>query len=53
MELQVFDMQGRNLGRVSVAAGASLEEILFAKFRRSGVYLVKQGNQLTKVRVTR
>ena len=53
MELQVFDMQGRNLGRVSVAAGASLEEILFAKFRRFGVYLVKQGNQLTKVRVTR
>ncbi len=52
-DLQVFDMQGRDLGRVSVAAGASIQDALFAKFHRAGVYLVKQGNQMTRVRVTR
>jgi hypothetical protein len=53
MDMQVFDVQGRNLGRVRVNAGASLEETLFAKFHKSGIYLVKQGSQLTKVRVIR
>ena len=53
MDMQVFDIQGRNLGRVRVNAGASLEEVLFAKFHKSGIYLVKQGSLLTKVRVTR
>ena len=52
-ELQVYDTQGRNLGKLSVSAGASLEEALFAKFQRPGIYLVKQGSQLTKVRVIR
>lgn len=52
-ELQVFDMQGRNLGKLGVSAGMSLEEALFAKFHRPGIYLVKQGSQLTKVRVIR
>ena len=52
-DLQVFDMQGRNLGRVSVAAGASIQEALFAKFHKAGIYLVKQGSQVTKVRVSR
>ena len=52
-ELQVFDMQGRNLGNLGVSAGMSLEEALFAKFHRPGIYLVKQGSQLTKVRVIR
>jgi len=52
-ELQVFDMQGRNLGRVSVAAGASLQDALFARFHKSGIYLVKQGSQMMRVRVTR
>lgn len=52
-DLQVFDMQGRNLGRLSVAAGASLQDALFARFHKSGVYLVKQGSQMTRVRVTR
>lgn len=51
--LQVFDMQGRNLGRLSVAAGASLQDALFARFHKSGVYLVKQGSKMTRVRVTR
>lgn len=53
MDMQVFDIQGRNLGFVRVDAGASLEESLFAKFHKSGIYLVKQGSLLTKVRVTR
>ena len=52
-DLQVFDTQGRNLGKLSVSAGTSLEEALFAKFQRPGIYLVKQGSQLTKVRVIR
>ena len=51
--MQVFDMQGRSLGRVSVAAGASLQDALFARFHKSGVYLVKQGSQMMRVRVTR
>ncbi len=52
-DLQVFDMQGRNLGRLSVAAGASLQDALFARFHKPGVYLVKQGSKMTRVRVTR
>ena len=51
--MQVFDMQGRSLGRVSVAAGASIQDALFARFHKSGVYLVKQGSQMMRVRVTR
>ena len=53
MDMQVFDVQGRNLGRVRVDAGASLEESLFAKFHKSGIYLVKQGSRMMKVRVIR
>ena len=52
-DLQVFDMQGRVLGRVRVAAGTSIEDALFAKFHRSGIYLVKQGRRMMKVRVSR
>ena len=52
-DLQVFDMQGRNLGRLSVTAGASLQDALFARFHKSGIYLVKQGSKMTRVRVTR
>lgn len=50
---QVFDMQGRNLGRVDVANGASVSDALFAKFQKAGIYMVKQGNKLTQVRVIR
>ena len=53
MDMQVFDVQGRSLGRVRVDAGASLEESLFAKFHKSGIYLVKQGSRMMKVRVIR
>ena len=52
-ELQVFDMQGRFLGKVTVALGASLEQTLRARFQRLGVYLVKQGAHIMPVRVTR
>lgn len=51
--LQVFDMQGRNLGRVDVANGASVSDALFAKFQKAGIYMVKQGNKLAQVRVIR
>ncbi len=50
---QVFDMQGRNLGKVDVANGASVADALFAKFQKAGVYMVKQSNKFTQVRVTR
>jgi hypothetical protein len=50
---QVFDMQGRTLGRVDVANGASVAAALLAKFQKAGVYMVKQGSKLNLVRVTR
>ena len=50
-DLQVFDMQGRHLGRVSVAAGTSLQAALSAKFHKPGIYLVKQGTLFVQVRV--
>lgn len=51
--LRVFDMQGRFMGKVTVAQGASLEQTLFAKFQKPGIYLVKQGGHIAPVRVTR
>lgn len=53
MSFQVFDMQGKSLGRVDVAAGTTLKDALKAKFQQAGVYMVKQGNRLQKVSVTR
>ena len=50
---QVFDMQGRFLGSVKVEAGANVAEILKANFKNAGIYMVKQGAFLSKVRVTR
>lgn len=49
--VQVFDMQGKMLGHVDVAAGTSLKDALMAKFQKSGVYMVRQGNKLQKVSV--
>ena len=49
--VQVFDMQGRNLGKVDVANGASVAETLFAKFQKSGIYMVKDIQGFKKVRV--
>ncbi|WP_407446301.1 glycoside hydrolase family 11 protein [Fibrobacter sp.] len=51
--LQVFDMQGRFLGRVTVAQGVSMEQALRARFQKPGIYLVKQGGRFMQVRVTR
>ena len=51
--LQVFDMQGRFLGRVTVAQGTSLEQTLRVRFQKPGAYLVKQGGRFMQVRVTR
>ncbi|WP_367186256.1 glycoside hydrolase family 11 protein [uncultured Fibrobacter sp.] len=51
--LQVFDMQGRMLGKVDVANGASIAEALFAKFQKVGIYMIKQGSKFQTVRVTR
>ena len=39
---QVFDMQGKYLGTVDLASGASLKDIVAAKFQRSGRYLLRQ-----------
>ena len=39
---QVFDMQGKYLGTVDLASGASLKEIVADKFQRSGRYLLRQ-----------
>ena len=50
---QVFDMQGRLLGHVDVVNGSSVASALFARLQRAGVYMVKQGNKTTQVRVTR
>ncbi len=52
-DLQVFDMLGRHLGRVSVAAGTTLQDALSAKFHKPGIYLVKQGALFVQVRVNR
>ncbi len=49
---EVFDMQGRSLGRIQVPAGSSLSEALSAQFRTAGIYMVKQGSRLQKIRVT-
>ena len=52
-KFQVLDMQGRYLGSVEMQAGSNMKDVLFAKFHKPGVYLVKQGNYLSTVRVNR
>lgn len=49
----VFDMQGRFLGTIELANASSLNAVIKAKFNKAGVYMVKQGNRLSQVRVTR
>lgn len=48
---QVFDMQGRFMGRVDVANGTKMADALLAKFHKSGTYVVKQGQNISKVTV--
>ena len=49
----VFDMQGRSLGRVTFAYGTSLNDAIFAKFGKAGVYMVRIGNKVKSISVTR
>ena len=46
-------MQGRNIGKVDVANGSSIADALFAKFQQAGIYMVKQGGRVDRVRVIR
>ena len=50
---QVFDMQGKFLGTVELASGASLEDIVAAKFQRSGRFLLRQDAAVRIVSVDR
>ena len=50
---QVFDMQGKFLGTVDLASGASLEDIVAAKFQRSGRFLLRQDAAVKVVSVDR
>ena len=50
---QVFDMQGRYLGMVKLNPGVSLDEVVAAKFKQPGRFLLKQGNSAKIVTVTR
>ena len=50
---QVLDMQGRYLGSVELSLGADVKQVLFAKFHKPGVYMVKQGANVSTVRVNR
>lgn len=50
-ESLVFDMQGKFLGKIEVQNGAALNEVLKARFHRSGAYLVKQGHLMQRVNV--
>jgi hypothetical protein len=48
---QVFDMQGRSLGKLEVAPGSSVTSLLKARFQNSGIYLLKQGRTMHRVSV--
>ena len=49
--VQVFDMQGKSLGKVEISAGTSVNEAIAAKFQKSGIYMVKDILGFKKVRV--
>ena len=50
-KFQVFDMQGKLLGYIDMARGNSMQNVLKQKFRKSGVYLVRQGDLMQKIAV--
>ncbi|MBO4713043.1 MAG: glycoside hydrolase family 11 protein [Fibrobacter sp.] len=50
---QVFDMQGRVLGQVFVPAGVAVNSAIFAKFGKSGVYMVQSDGGLKVLSVTK
>ena len=49
VDYEVFDLQGKSIGKVFANKAGSLSEALAAKFQRSGLYLVKNGNRIQKV----
>lgn len=51
-QFMVFDMQGRTLGAIDVPAGSTVASAIKAKFKNTGVYLVKQGKTFLRVKVT-
>ena len=51
-QFMVFDMQGRTLGAIDVPAGSTVASAIKAKFKNTGVYLVKQGKNFLRVKVT-
>lgn len=51
--MKVFDMQGKFLGNVEVSKGGSVSQALFAKFQKSGLYMVRQGSKVKTYSVTR
>ena len=48
----VFDMQGRYLGTIEYRQGLNLKQILFEKFRKPGMYLVRRGKTTRMVPIT-
>ena len=50
---QVFDMQGRVLGKVTVPAGVAVNSAIFAKFGKSGVYMVQSDGGLKVLSVAK
>ena len=48
---QVFDMQGKFLGKIEVAPGSSVTSALKARFQNPGVYLVKGNSRLHRIAV--
>ena len=51
-QFMVFDMQGRSLGAIDVPAGSTVASAVKAKFKNTGIYLVKQGKTFLRVKVT-
>lgn len=51
--LVVFDMQGRVLGQVTVPAGMTENGAIFAKFGKSGIYMVQSDGVFRVLSVTK
>ena len=49
----VFGANGRFMGKVDVMQGTSLNDAIFAKFGKAGVYMIKNGNVSRSITVTR
>ncbi len=50
-DVQVFDMQGKFLGSVSIANGGNVAQAVKARVQKAGVYLVKQGSSVQRIAV--